>query len=317
MIFRIKDTGIGIPKDQLVRIFDRFYQVDGSHTREKEGSGIGLALTKELVSLHGGTIKVDSNQKGTLFTVRLPLSAANYAGEETIRDKTVQVPEVNLLVLEHEEAEAIPDDFSVSPAKAPLLLLVEDNTDVRTFMREFLASQYRILEAKNGLEALDCALEKIPDLIISDIMMPGMDGMELCKRLKTELTDEAIETFQTFVSRISSPRTIALIEHHHGAMCRVAPDETAFRHRTALYDLIILSLWNNPEESEMHIRWSRDFFEAMKPYFGSGVYVNALFNDEGADRIKAAYGDNYERLVQIKQKYDPTNFFRFNNNIVP
>jgi FAD/FMN-containing dehydrogenase len=131
------------------------------------------------------------------------------------------------------------------------------------------------------------------------------------------LTDKTIETFQTYVSQMSSPRTIVIIEHHHGAMCRVAPEETAFRHRKDPYDLVILSLWNDPEESEMHIRWSRDFFEAMKPFFGSGVYVNALYNDEGAERVRAAYGENYERLVQVKQKYDPTNFFRFNNNIVP
>jgi hypothetical protein len=132
-----------------------------------------------------------------------------------------------------------------------------------------------------------------------------------------ELSDEAIDTFIKYISCVSSPRTAALIEHHHGAMSRVAPEATAFRHREAPYDLVIISLWNDPAESQMHVRWTRELFEAMQPFFSSGVYVNTLSNDEGNERVRAAYGDNYERLLTIKQKYDPANFFRINNNIVP
>ncbi|MEX2567724.1 MAG: FAD-binding oxidoreductase [Cyclobacteriaceae bacterium] len=133
----------------------------------------------------------------------------------------------------------------------------------------------------------------------------------------TTLSDEAIEIFKNQIQLVTSPRTMALIEHHHGAINNVAPDSTAFRQRESPYDFVIISLWNQSEESDLHIRWTRNFFEAMKPFFSSGVYVNTLFNDEGAARVRAAYGDNYERLRQIKKKYDPNNFFRWNNNIVP
>ncbi|MEX2565124.1 MAG: FAD-binding oxidoreductase [Cyclobacteriaceae bacterium] len=133
----------------------------------------------------------------------------------------------------------------------------------------------------------------------------------------TSLSDEAIEIFKTQAQLVSSPRTMVLIEHHHGAINKVASDATAFRQRESPYDFVIISLWNKPDESDMHIKWTRNFFDAMKPFFSSGVYVNTLFNDEGNDRVRAAYGDNYDRLRQIKKKYDPNNFFRWNNNIVP
>ncbi|MBD3627470.1 FAD-binding oxidoreductase [Cyclobacterium sp.] len=131
------------------------------------------------------------------------------------------------------------------------------------------------------------------------------------------LSDEAISTFKKQIPSVTSPRTMVLIEHHHGAINKVSPDATAFRQRKSPYDFIIISLWNQPDESDKHIKWTRNFFAAMKPFFSSGVYVNALHNDEGNDRVRAAYGDNYEKLRHIKQKYDPDNFFRWNNNIVP
>ncbi|WP_163381567.1 FAD-binding oxidoreductase [Cyclobacterium sp. SYSU L10401] len=133
----------------------------------------------------------------------------------------------------------------------------------------------------------------------------------------TSLSDEAISTFKNQIPSVTSPRTMVLIEHHHGAINQVAPDATAFRQRESPYDFVIISLWNQPDENDIHIGWTRDFFEAMKPFFSSGVYVNALFNDEGADRVRSAYGENYKRLRQVKQKYDPKNFFRCNNNIAP
>jgi hypothetical protein len=133
----------------------------------------------------------------------------------------------------------------------------------------------------------------------------------------TSLSDEAIEVIKNQILGVTSPKTLTLIEHHHGAINNVPQDSTAFMQRNSDYDFIILSLWNEPETSPFHIDWTKNFFEAMKPFFSSGVYVNALFNDEGNDRVRAAYGDNYGRLRQIKQKYDPENFFRWNNNIVP
>lgn len=130
------------------------------------------------------------------------------------------------------------------------------------------------------------------------------------------LSDEAIDTIVAHCERTTSPRTVTLIEHHHGAMCRVAPDATAFPHRDTPYELVILSLWTDPAETERHIGWTRGFFGAMQPFFRSGVYVNALADDE-SDRVREAYGASYGRLVALKNLYDPTNFFRMNHNIAP
>lgn len=130
------------------------------------------------------------------------------------------------------------------------------------------------------------------------------------------LSDEAIETIVAHCAQVSSPRTVSLVEHHHGAMSRVAPEACAFPHRHAPYELVVISLWTDPSESERHIGWTREFFRAMQPCFRGGVYVNALDDDE-ADRVREAYGSNYDRLVELKNRYDPTNFFRQNQNIVP
>src|SRR3989337_2243994 len=97
---------------------------------------------------------------------------------------------------------------------------------------------------------------------------------------------------------------------------RVAPAATAFLHRDDHYDFLILSQWADPSDSEENIRWTRAFFEAMQPFFEKGVYVNNL-GEEGEDRVKEAYGEHYERLVALKDKYDPTNLFRLNQNVRP
>lgn len=130
------------------------------------------------------------------------------------------------------------------------------------------------------------------------------------------LTDGAIQTIAERCQRVSSPRSVTLIEHHHGALCRVAPDATAFPHREAPYELVILSLWTEASQSDRHIAWTRDFYQAMRPFFRGGVYVNALGDDE-SDRVREAYGANYDRLAAVKARYDPTNFFRMNHNIPP
>jgi FAD/FMN-containing dehydrogenase len=102
----------------------------------------------------------------------------------------------------------------------------------------------------------------------------------------------------------------------HGEPSRVDPAATAFPHRDEHYDLIILSQWTDPTDSDKNIQWTRAFFDAMQPFFESGVYVNNL-GEEGEDRVQAAYGANYDRLLALKNKYDPTNLFRFNQNIKP
>ncbi|MBV9281368.1 MAG: FAD-binding oxidoreductase [Chloroflexi bacterium] len=129
------------------------------------------------------------------------------------------------------------------------------------------------------------------------------------------LDGDAIDTIIDHVSAVSSPLTGVVIEHLGGAVARVGPDETAFGHRQAAYDLLITSLWTDPTESERHIQWTRQFWEAMQPFSTGGTYVNYLDAGRPAD---AAYDAAiYQRLVALKRTYDPTNFFRLNVNVRP
>ncbi len=130
------------------------------------------------------------------------------------------------------------------------------------------------------------------------------------------LSDEAIEVMIRFVAETPSPASGVSLQQMHGAASRVPLAETAFPHRDEHYDFMILSQWSDPADSARNIQWTRGFFEAMQPFLERGVYVNDL-GEEGEDRVKEAYGSNYERLAALKNKYDPTNFFRLNQNIRP
>jgi hypothetical protein len=131
-----------------------------------------------------------------------------------------------------------------------------------------------------------------------------------------ELSEEVIEVMAEYVSEIPSRATGVGLQQMHGAASRVDPTATAFPHRDEHYDFLILSQWADPAESERNVEWTRSLFEAMEPFFEEGVYVNNL-GDEGEDRVMAAYGANYGRLLALKGKYDPTNLFRLNQNIAP
>jgi signal transduction histidine kinase/DNA-binding response OmpR family regulator/ligand-binding sensor domain-containing protein len=175
---RVQDSGIGIREEELPRIFDRFYQVDAATTRSYEGSGIGLALSKEMVQLYGGSIGVESQPgQGTTFTVRLLLKPA--APEEITSDASVAKEPV-LVALD-----AVAEE-SAKELEAETVLVVEDNADLRAYLKECLKDHYRVLEAANGRQGLEQGLQVIPDLIISDVMMPEMDGFTLCNKLKTD-----------------------------------------------------------------------------------------------------------------------------------
>jgi FAD/FMN-containing dehydrogenase len=130
------------------------------------------------------------------------------------------------------------------------------------------------------------------------------------------LPDDAIDTFVEFAETCTSPRSLAILEHAHGAVSRMAPTDTAFPSRTDPFDFVLVSLWNDAAEDARHIAWTRKFYAAMAPWSSGTVYVNALDQDD-ARRLPEAYGANYTRLRAVKSRYDPSNRFRRNQNILP
>ena len=188
--FTVTDTGCGIAPDQLEKIFDRFYQVDDTHTRQQEGTGIGLALARELVVLHRGTIHVQSTPgQGSTFTVRLPLGREHLAPNEIVEeplDKEARKTAAVSRIEQEELAEMADPDTQSSTHDAPMVLIVEDNPDMRRYIRGHLDESYTIHEAEDGKKGVAQAVETVPDLIISDVMMPEMDGYELVRILKQD-----------------------------------------------------------------------------------------------------------------------------------
>lgn len=141
---------------------------------------------------------------------------------------------------------------------------------------------------------------------------PGMQNYWKWQGLK-HLEDDAIDTILEYAAKVPSPRSVILIDQLHGAAARVDPAATAFAHRDAPHGLVIISMFEDPEDMETNVTWTREFASAMDPFSTGGVYVNG----ESGTRVQAAFGVNYERLCRIKAKYDPTNFFRHNQNIQP
>lgn len=183
LTIEVSDTGIGISEENLPHVFDRFYQADGSHTREGEGTGIGLAHTQELLKIMGGTIQVDSTPgKGSTFTVRLPiLRNMPEAAAAAMQEPAVQTG-INNSVLPRKG----PPTPETTRQALPHLLIIEDNADVVVYLKSCLDDQYQIDIAYNGKIGVEKALENIPDLIISDVMMPEKDGFQVCDILKND-----------------------------------------------------------------------------------------------------------------------------------
>lgn len=185
LVIKIKDTGIGIPEGDIIHIFDRFYQADNTHTRHADGTGIGLALTKELVLLMDGSIDVKSPpvgaKEGTEFTVTLPMRHQADAMDD---NRKPPMPDAAASVQKVQPSAA--PNFLKKPglsSKSELILLVEDNSDVVAYTASCLPD-YRLAVAKDGREGFEIACELVPDLIITDVMMPYIDGYEMTRLLR-------------------------------------------------------------------------------------------------------------------------------------
>jgi len=205
----IADTGPGINKESLPFIFDRFYQADDSSVRKYEGTGIGLAITKELIELHGGTISVESEPDvGTIFTVHLPIGTDHLSPDEIIDIQDTVVPAKPKIVSESDISsiqDTVDDDKKI---KGNSILVVEDNFDMRNYIVGHISKNYNIIEAANGKEGLSKVMEHTPDLIISDLMMPEMDGVQFLKEIRNNSTTKDIP-FILLTARASKQDRIA------------------------------------------------------------------------------------------------------------
>lgn len=182
----VKDTGMGISEYQLPYIFDRFYQADVSDTKEYEGTGIGLAIAKELVELHKGMITVSSIKgKGTTFDIYLPTGSGHLREEEIVMTASQDIISSRLDL--DDQMDAIEDDSIHKNGPKPMALIVEDHVDLREYIRGAIRDDCVVKYAVDGKEGLEKALELTPDLIISDIMMPKMNGIKLCKTIKSDI----------------------------------------------------------------------------------------------------------------------------------
>lgn len=180
LFMNVNDTGIGVAPDKLPHIFERFYQVDASFTRQYAGTGIGLALVKELVEMLGGTVKAESILNlGSSFTIQIPLKIATVqtASSDIVSFELVpsspKVTQNGAAIVEHS-------------SDTPLILVIEDNEELRHFLVESLKTTYQVKAAANGREGIEIALECLPDVVITDVMMPLADGYEVIQTLKND-----------------------------------------------------------------------------------------------------------------------------------
>ena len=181
----ITNTGIIIPAEELPNVFDRFYQSNQTSLKNFEGTGIGLALVKELVELHHGDVKALSENNQTTFKISLLMGSSHFPDSQILTgEKEIDTP---FVISNSEEIKIDHKESEKDLRESGIILVVEDHFDLRNFIREQLVNDYSVIEAEDGKKGLSLAEEYIPDLIISDIMMPKMDGYQLCKEIKTNI----------------------------------------------------------------------------------------------------------------------------------
>lgn len=206
LVLKVTDTGMGITKEELPHIFNRFYQADTTVTRKRDGTGIGLSLTKELVKLLGGQISVLSTpNEGSVFKVELPITKnAPKASVESLKLSKKSASQIAVSEF-REKSNAKNDDL-------PLVLIIEDNKDVAYYLNQCLMGHYKTIHAINGILGLEMAFEHIPDIIISDVMMPGKDGYEVCGMLKKDERTDHIPIVLLTAKATTKDRVLGLTQ---------------------------------------------------------------------------------------------------------
>ena len=180
--FEVKNTGKGLTEEEIKNIFERFYQVN----ENKLGVGVGLALVKELITLHKGSITVESTfNQWTSFKIILPINKSSYSQKEFVKDNAIIIKQEPIPFLLNKEFSEVEKEENTNQ-DSQILLIVDDNKDIRTYVSDIFKKSYTVIEAENGQKGIDMAIEHIPNIIISDVMMPVLDGIALSKKLKKD-----------------------------------------------------------------------------------------------------------------------------------
>jgi signal transduction histidine kinase/ligand-binding sensor domain-containing protein/DNA-binding response OmpR family regulator len=242
---RIEDNGIGIPEKHVGNIFNWFYTVDTSGTLS---SGIGLSIAKKLIDLHHGEILVESAEgQGSVFTIQLPAGNNHFAKDEVINIEAKTQPDDEKIIEQDNGIEG--PDHGVIRRGVRTILIVEDDAEIRSFLAELLEKSYRLLQAADGRDALEIAANSRPDMVISDIMMPVMDGIELCKALKTNLETSHIPV-------ILLTAKAGLVNQKHG----IETGADAYITKPFSPDILLLTVHNLLQARERLIRHYKNLF---------------------------------------------------------
>ena len=281
LTLRVADTGEGISERDLGNIFDRFYQVDRIHPK---GSGIGLSLAKAFVELHGGAIGVESElNKGTVFIVTIPVAHVAETSQEV--DKQIGASAVEA------ELDSIETDKEFESDR-PLVLIIDDNRDIREMVSELLRADYNIITAVNGADGVKKAVKYVPDLVISDVMMPVMDGLECCRRLKSETVTSHIPVLMLTACSMDEQRVQGYDNGADGYLSKpFSADVLKARSASLIKNRrIIKDLWQNPAQQAMATSATRQEAKPLKKEQASAP-ANDVDNEFYSRFLKIFYED--------------------------
>ena len=207
IVLKVADTGPGINVEHIQHIFENFYQIDSAH---HEGSGIGLAVAKSFVEMHDGKIDVENQPSGTgtIFTVSIPKVEVTAEDAET----SIVTTQLDATSVEMELGEAFDNEEVSENEPKPLVLVIDDNADIRQYMQILLGEQYRVVTARDGQEGIRKAMRMVPEVIVCDVRMPGMDGIECCQRIKHEVGTSHIPVLMLTANALDEHRVEGLAE---------------------------------------------------------------------------------------------------------
>ncbi|GAA3140327.1 SpoIIE family protein phosphatase [Planomonospora alba] len=295
-VVTVADTGIGVPTGELPRLFERFHRIESARSRSNEGSGIGLALVKELVGLHGGTITADSVEgEGTTFTIRLPFGSAHLPADSLIPAGSAEAVSATADPFVEETLRWIPGDGADAgravtpdvPAAAhpaapgggapPRVLIADDNADMRDYLARLLRQTYRVTVVDDGQAALEAARADPPDMVVSDVMMPRLDGLQLVAALRADPRTASVPVL-LLSARAGQEASIEGLE--------AGADDYLVKPFSAAE--LLARVRANVELARMrnhHTRWRNAMIESLQEAFfatdenGAVVEINSAFTD--------------------------------------